>query len=424
MGKEGQSILVVGGGGREHALLWKLAQSPQVGKMYCAPGNAGTAQLGENLPIAADDIDKLLAAAKDNHIDFTVVGPEAPLAKGIVNDFNEAGKIIFGPTQEAAQLETSKIWAIKFMQENGIPHFQSYIPDNNDHARHLLETLNYQDIVIKEDGLAQGKGVYIPETRDEALQTVENLIQQDKRFFYQQRGYGQEVSLLAVSDGKNIQLFPPVKDHKRLSDGDIGPNTGGMGAYSFYPPDEMLHDCDWRNVRSGIIKQTIDGMYEKGIPFKGILYAGLMLAKDGPRVLEYNVRFGDPETQVLMMLMRQKNDLFPILYGAATGDIRDKFIAPKAGAAMTIVYAAEGYPKDPKTGDVIFGLDAKTNSDLQIFQSGTLKNEKGETITNGGRVVSPTAFGKTLEEAREKIDSLGIYFRGMQRRHDIGKAVI
>lgn len=419
MDKE-KKVFVVGGGAREHALLWKLGQSPQVGKMYCAPGNAGTAEIAENLPIAADNIDELLAVAKDKNIDLTVVGPEAALAKAIVNDFNEAGKTIFGPTQEAARLESSKIWAVRFMQKYNIPHFRSEIPDDYDHALFLANTLPFQ-YVIKEDGLAGGKGVIVPDNKDEATAIVARFIVQEKTFFLQQRGSGPEVSLLALTDGSDYKLFPPAQDHKRLYDGDKGPNTGGMGAYAPVPED-ILSRKTLRSIERDIIKPTIAGMKDQGITYKGVLYAGIMLTEDGPKVLEFNCRFGDPETQPMMMLMQ--SDLYPVLHGSAVGDLSQEHMSFRNGASMCVVYASEGYPQKAKTGDMIYGLDTIPDPDIQIFHAATARNKNGEVVTTGGRVIGVTAFGKTLEEARDKIDSQGIYFRGMQRRHDIGTSVI
>ena len=351
---ENRNVLIAGSGGREHALAWKLRQSSWVENIFIVPGNGGTQDVGLNIDIAAHDIDKLAAFAADprKKIGLTVVGPEDPLAAGIVNVFEKANLPVFGPTQEAAKLESDKGWAVDFMERNHIPHPKSRVFTDYEAALAYVLKEGTGNIVIKASGLALGKGVYLPKEPREAegiladLMIHETLKDAGKKVVIQERLVGREISVLINSDGKDFLEFPPAQDHKRLLDDDKGPNTGGMGAYAPVPfvTEEMR-----REIYRTILKPTIDGMLQGGNPFKGVLYAGLMLTSDGPKVLEYNVRFGDPETQPLMMLM--SSDLASVLLASAIGSLRGQKMTFYEQFAASIVLASDGYPGSYKKGN-------------------------------------------------------------------------
>ncbi|MDO8487621.1 MAG: phosphoribosylamine--glycine ligase [Candidatus Curtissbacteria bacterium] len=421
----GAKVLIVGAGGREHALGWKIRQSRKVSDLYFAPGNAGTGLLGKNVEIGAGEIDKLVKFAKDNKIALTMVGPEVPLEAGIVDAFEKAGLLIFGPTRKAALLETDKSWATAFMERHNIPHPKSLAIKDYKKALDYIKTRGPQKIVIKATGLAAGKGVFLPASLKEAQDALRRIMKDEefgpsREVLIQERLLGREVSQLAFCDGKTIVPMLPAQDHKRINDSDRGPNTGGMGAFAPVQMDAKLK----KEIYETILERTIDGMRREGHIYKGVLYAGLMITGHGPKVLEYNARFGDPETQPLMMLLA--SDLFGVLKSCANGTLKSNLVSFRTGAALCVVLASGGYPGEYKTGKTIGGLDINRGENIEVFHAGT-KNENGKIVTNGGRVLGVTAFGKTMPEARRKVYSAigtgGVYFAGMHLRHDIGKVL-
>jgi phosphoribosylamine--glycine ligase len=397
-------ILVVGSGGREHALVWKIRQSPQVEKVYCAPGNGGIAALAECVDIQAADIGGLLAFAKGQGIDLTVVGPEAPLVEGIVDVFRAEGLMIFGPGREAARLEGSKVFAKEFMHRQGIPTAAFEVFDSLEEARQFLDEAEVDyPLVVKADGLAAGKGVVICKDRaaaDKALQEImgDKIFKEaGNQVVIEECLVGEEVSILAISDGENYVLLETSQDHKRIFDDDLGPNTGGMGAYSPAPiVDAVLAE----KIREDIIGPTIEGMKTEGVPFKGVLYAGLMITVNGPLVLEYNVRFGDPEAQAV--LPRLKNDIVELMYASCEGQLNDLRLSWDKRDCVCVVMSSGGYPGACETGFVITGIEeAEALPDTFIFHSGT-EIKDGPVKTSGGRVLGVTALGETVEMAIER----------------------
>jgi phosphoribosylamine--glycine ligase len=419
-------ILVVGGGGREHALVWKIAQSPLVEKVYCAPGNPGTAELAENLPIRADEVGKLLEFAWNERIDLTVVGPEQPLSLGIVDVFQNHDLKIFGPSQEAALIEGSKAFSKDLMQKYNVPTAAYGVFSDIDAAEAFIDRTGLP-IVIKADGLAAGKGVIIAQTRQEAVDTAKDMLSGNafgsagSRVVIEEFLTGEEASFLAITDGKNIIPLASAQDHKAIFDGDQGPNTGGMGAYSPAPVvTRDIHEIAMRDV----LRPTVDGMAAEGRPYRGVLYAGLMVKDGQVKTLEFNARFGDPECQPL--LMRMKSDIVPLLLAVASGDISAMEIQWHDKAAVCVVMAAEGYPGEYRKGDAISGLaDAAKLEDVYVFHAGTAL-EEGRCVTNGGRVLGVTAMGDTVEgaitRAYEAVDTIS--WPGVQFRRDIGKKAI
>ena len=416
-------VLIIGNGGREHALGWKLRQSPQVGGLFFAPGNGGTADLGRNLEIGIEEMEKLVSFAYQEKIDLTIVGPEAPLVEGIVDKFNEAGLMAFGPSKMAARLEGSKAWASNFMKKNKIPCPDFRVFERAGEAKEFLKKCLWGKVVIKADGLAGGKGVLIPHSRKEAERAIETIMVERKfgeagnKIVIQEKVEGQEVSILAFSDGNTILSMPGCQDHKRVSDGDKGLNTGGMGAYA---PTKWVDEEMKKEIMIKIFEPTINGIKEEGSIYVGVLYAGLMLTKRGPVVLEYNVRFGDPETQVLMMMF--KSDLYKTMKACVAGRLKEESLDFYEGGVASVVMVSEGYPKEYENGKLIKGLDGKEEG-VEIFQAGTVKKD-GATYTNGGRVMAVTARGKGVEEAIKNsygaISKMGISFEGMDYRKDIG----
>ncbi len=419
-------ILVIGGGGREHALVWKIAQSPLVTKIYCAPGNPGTAALAENLPIAVDQLDKLLVFAYENQIDLTVVGPEQPLSLGIVDLFEAHGLKVFGPSQNAAFIEGSKAFSKDLMQKYNVPTAAYGVFTDLAEAEAFI-TRTGAPIVVKADGLAAGKGVIIAQTCEEAVSAVRDMLSGNafgsagSRVVIEEFLTGEEASFLVITDGKNIIPLASAQDHKAIFDGDLGPNTGGMGAYSPAPvvtPD--IHEKAMRQV----IRPTVEGMAAEGRPYRGVLYAGLMVKDGEVKTLEFNARFGDPECQPL--LMRMKSDIVPVLCAVADGDLSTAGIEWHDKAAVCVVMAAEGYPGDYRKGDVISGLERAGELDnLYVFHAGTTEKD-GACVTNGGRVLGVTALGATVKEA---IDSAyqgvsQITWPGVQYRSDIGNKAL
>lgn len=423
-------VLVIGKGGREHALVWKLAKSPRAERVYCAPGNAGTALDGENVPIEATEFEKLIRFAKKEGIDLTVVGPEEPLALGIVDAFHAAGLRIFGPTKAAAQLEASKVFSKELMRNADVPTSEFRIFDHPDPARTYIETREYP-VVVKADGLAGGKGVLVCSTTAEALHAIERIMVREefgaaagRRVVIEKRLEGQELSILALVSGRTIVALQPSQDHKAAFDGDQGPNTGGMGAYSPAPlaTPELLDLVD-----RDILVPTVHAMKRRREPFMGVLYAGLMITPQGPRVLEFNCRLGDPETQPV--LMRLKTDLLELLDAAVDGrlgDFSDDQLQWDPRPAVCVVMASGGYPGAYEKGYELAGLDeAARLPDVKVFHAGTTR--KGERIvTDGGRVLGVTALGETLALAqRAAYDAVGkLYFHRMQFRRDIGSKAI
>ena len=419
-------ILIVGGGGREHAIAWKLAKSPKVEKMYCAPGNAGIAELAECVNIGVMEFDKLVAFAKENEIDLTVVAPDDPLAAGAVDAFEAAGLRAFGPRANAAILEGSKAFSKDLMKKYGIPPAAYETFNDPEKALAYLETAK-MPIVLKADGLALGKGVLICKDLEEAKAGVKTLMM-DKQFgsagdeiVIEEFMTGREVSVLSFVDGKTIRIMTSAQDHKRAKDGDQGLNTGGMGTFSpspFYTP-EVDAFC-----KEHIYQKTVDAMKAEGREFKGIIFFGLMLTADGPTVLEYNARFGDPETQVV--LPRMKNDLVDLFEACIDGTLDQIDLEFEDNAAVCVVLASAGYPEHYEKGFEIRGLESfKDRDGYYVFHAGSKFDEQGRVVTNGGRVLGVTATGTNLKEARANAYKATewIDFDNKYMRHDIGHAI-
>ena len=414
-------VLVVGSGGREHALAWKLAQSPKVSQVYVAPGNGGTAREEGLINVPITEIATLLEFAKRKGVRLTVVGPEAPLAAGIVDAFRAEGLKIFGPTQAAAQLESSKDFAKHFMARHNIPTaaFGTFIHAANAHA--YIHT-HGAPIVVKADGLAAGKGVVVAQTKDEAHAAVDAMLSGNTlgcaghRVVIEECLMGEEASFIVMVDGKNVLPLASSQDHKRLGDGDTGPNTGGMGAYS--PAPLVTPELHARIMRE-VIHPTVEGMAADGIPYSGFLYAGIMVGEDGaPKVLEFNCRMGDPETQPI--LMRLKSDLLVLLEAAVSGRLDQIEAKWDRRTALAVVLAAAGYPDAPRKGDVIETLPANTE-DVQIFHAGT-RLDRDTLKVSGGRVLAVTALGDSLRIAQARAYEIAdqVHFAGSQMRRDIG----
>jgi phosphoribosylamine--glycine ligase len=413
-------ILVVGGGAREHALAWKISQSPKVKELYVAPGNAGTASIARNLDIRPNDLESLARAAADMSIDLTVVGPEAPLAAGIVERFEQLGLLIFGPTQVATQIESSKAFARKLMEKYGIPCPQGITFASYPEAKKYIES-RPAPIVVKADGLAAGKGVTVASSKEEALKALADVM--ETRIFgpagdkvvIEECLTGKEVSLLAFSDSKTVVPMIPACDYKRVYDDDRGPNTGGMGSYS---PPGFFGDELTSQVTKTILEPVVKAMAQEGTPYKGVLYAGLMITAGGPKVLEFNARFGDPETQAI--LPRLKSDLVDILLAVVDNKLSQAVVSWNNNACIGVVMASGGYPGSYKTGFKITGLD-KLNNDVMVFHAGTRLGEDSHAYTDGGRVLTVTATGKNMAEARARVyDNIPrINFDGCHYRRDI-----
>ncbi len=415
-------VLVIGSGGREHALVWKISQSPKVDKIYCAPGNAGIAQQAECVAIKADDLDGLLAFAQQNQIDLTVVGPEVPLTMGIVDKFQEQGLKIFGPSGKAAEIEGSKTFAKDLMAKYNIPTAKYGAFTDAAEAKAFLDTVGLP-CVVKADGLAAGKGVLICETKAEAEEAIADILVDNKfgsagsRVVVEEFLTGQEVSMLAFTDGKTVVPMVSSQDHKRIWDGDKGLNTGGMGAYSPAPVyTAEIHEI----VVPQVLEATVKAMEAEGRSFSGILYAGLMLTADGPKVLEFNARFGDPETQAV--LPRLKSDLVDIFLAIIDGRLNEMDIQWHEEAAVCVVMASGGYPETSEKGQVITGLAEAAATGAIVFHAGT-KETDGNIVTNGGRVLGISALGNDIAQAIANAyrGVEQIKFENMQYRTDIGK---
>jgi phosphoribosylamine---glycine ligase len=412
-------VLVIGNGGREHALAWKLAQSPKVARVFCAPGNAGTALLGDNVEIAVEDIDKLLAFAREEGIGLTVVGPEVPLTLGIVDAFRAVGLKVFGPTAKAAELEGSKAFAKDLMAKYNIPTAKYAVFTEAGPAKDYVGRIG-APCVVKADGLAAGKGVIVAMDINTALTAVDEIFdgrfgESGRRVVVEEFLEGQEVSLLAFVDGKTALPMVPVQDHKRIFDGDQGPNTGGMGTYS--PPPVFTEELS-QEVMEQIVKPTVAAMHKEGREFTGVLFTGLILTKEGPKVLEYNARFGDPETQVIMM--RLESDLVEIIEAALEQSLDQVELKWSEGAAVCVVLAAGGYPGDYNKGHVITLPKELPDWGMLIHAGTSLMG--GIVLTNGGRVLGVVAKGSDLVEARQRAYQLAeqVSFEDMFYRKDIG----
>jgi len=414
-------LLVIGSGGREHALVWKLSQSPGVDRIFCAPGNAGTAQLAENVAILAKDLPALVRFAKENSVDLAVVGPDDPLAAGIVDLFHAEKLRVFGPTKSAARLESSKIFAKELMCEQGIPTATAKTFSESEAAIRYAEQLNFP-IVIKADGLALGKGVIIAPDIDTARSTISSMMNEGRfgeagrRVVIEEFLRGTECSLHALVDGKSYRLLETARDHKRIFDGDKGPNTGGMGAFS---PANNWNSRMATQFDSKIMRPLLRGLNRQGVEFRGLLFPGLMITTEGVHVLEFNCRFGDPETQAI--LPRMKSDLLPLLEATIDGKIDNHTIEWNGRACVAVVLASGGYPDKYETGKTISGLDEMAKlPDVQIFHAGT-KRVNGQIVTVGGRVLAVTALGSTIEAARSRAYQAmaQIDFEGCHYRRDI-----
>jgi len=418
-------ILVVGSGGREHAIVWKLAQSEKADKIYCAPGNAGIAQIAECVPIAATDIQKLADFAQMEKIDLTVIGMDDPLMMGVVDEFEKRELRVFGPRQNAAIIEGSKVFSKQLMQKYGIPTAGYWEFEEAEAAKAFLKAHKTYPIVLKADGLALGKGVLICQNEEEAIAGVDEIMVDRKfgtagsKMVIEEFLVGDEVSVLSFCDGKTVKTMVPAQDHKRAFDHDQGLNTGGMGTFS---PSVHYTEAYRKEAEEKIFQRTVDAMNAEGREFKGVLYFGLMLTRDGAKVLEYNARFGDPETQVI--LPRLDTDLVDVFEACIDGTLDQLEIRWKNNAAVCVVLASGGYPVSYAKGYPITGLEKfKDREDLIVFHAGTKLNEKGEVVTSGGRVLGLVAveedLSKAIETAYAHIDEIG--FKDAFYRHDIGR---
>ena len=420
------NVLLIGSGGREHAIAWKLAQSKDLTKLYIAPGNPGTAQCGQNISIGADDADELLDFARQNDVGLVVVGPEDPLAAGLVDAFEAAGIKAFGPSADAAQLEADKAFAKQLMRSSSVSTAEGRTFDRFSDAKAYIASRD-EAVVVKAAGLAKGKGVFVCDDPADGILAAEKIMC-DKvfgpagdRIIVEDKLLGEEASILAFVDGRNIYLMESSQDHKPIGDGDTGPNTGGMGAYS---PAPVVTEDMMSHITREILVPVVDGMNRNGTPYKGILYAGLMITGGGPRVLEFNVRFGDPETQPI--LARLKSDLLEVLLAVCNGTLDQITLEWDRRPAVCVVMASGGYPGDYEKGKKIVGLqEAQQLEDVIVFHAGT-KDMDGDIVTNGGRVLGVTALGQTIRDAKEKayraVDK--IKFDGAYCRRDIADKAI
>jgi phosphoribosylamine--glycine ligase len=418
-------VLLVGGGGREHALAWRLRQEDSRTEIFAAPGNPGIAELATCVPIGAADVDALATFARGEAVDWTLVGPEAPLAAGLVDRFRADGMPIFGPTRAAAMLETSKAFTKSLMLDAGVPTARAVTCETLYEAERAIAEIG-APLVVKASGLAAGKGVIICQTAKEALHAATSMLSENlfgdagNTILIEEFMEGEELSMFFVTDGEFSYALPPAQDHKRLLDGDRGPNTGGMGAYS---PVALapLHSDLFEAVFASVVRPTLEAMRARGTPFTGLLYAGLMLTDDGPKVVEFNCRFGDPETQVVLPALQSGVPMSEYLAKVARGEsLRADAVLTWQGAALTTVLAASGYPEKPRTGDRI---DIPSlPDDVVVFHAGTKRDAAGNLVTAGGRVLAVTGFGDSVELARDNSQELAaaIQFEGKQYRTDIG----
>ncbi len=419
-------VLIVGSGGREHALAWKIAQSPELDELICAPGNPGMAEIADCVEASVDDIEGLVALAKDRGVDLVVVGPEDPLVNGLADAAREAGMLVFGPSARAAQIEGSKVFCKQLLDKYSIPTASFRVFNSLDAAQAHVETTP-PPLVVKADGLAKGKGVIVCQTQEEALDALDQIMrlrafgEAGERVVIEECLVGEEASILAFTDGRAIATMETSQDHKRAYDGDEGPNTGGMGAYSPAPvvtPDLSL------KIEREILVPTVHALNREGRPYKGVLYAGLMITDDGPQVLEFNARFGDPETQPL--LARMTSDLLPVLRLTAEGRLDEAVIEWDPRPAVCVVMASGGYPGSYEKGKVIEGLeDVKQMEDVVVFHAGTAERD-GRIVTNGGRVLGVTALGDDIRSAQARAYEAvrKIHFEGAHYRRDIAARAI
>ena len=420
------NILIIGGGGREHALAWKIAKSPKTRKLYCAPGNAGIAEVAECVAIDPSDIASLAAFARENAVDLTVVGPEAPLAEGIVDRFEKQGLKIFGPGKKAAELESSKSFAKRLMQRYHIPTAAGKTFNRFESARDYVNKTSLP-VVVKADGLAAGKGVVVCKTRDEALSALDAMMNQQifgaagRKVVIEECLEGEEASFIAFTDGETVLPLPPSQDHKAVYDNDEGPNTGGMGAYS---PPPLVDAAMRQKIMDEVMIPTVRAMAAEGRPYKGVLYAGLMIRRDRIKVVEFNVRFGDPEAQPLMM--RLKSDIVPLLTGVVEGGLDQCRIELDNRPSVCVIMAAQGYPGSYQKGLPIAGLDAlRRMKEVECFHSGTAIKD-GNVVSSGGRVLGVTALGdsisKAIQKAYQAVGKIG--GEGLHYRRDIGQKAL
>jgi phosphoribosylamine--glycine ligase len=420
-------VLVVGGGAREHALCWKLRQSPLLKDLYCAPGNPGAAQLADLVPVAPEEIQRLADFASDLHIDLTVVGPELPLTLGIADEFGRRGLPIFAPSQRAAEIEGSKVFAKQFMERHGIPTSPFAVVHDAAEARAAAGRFGFP-MVVKADGLASGKGVMIAGDEGE-LEAALTALFDERRFgassdraIVEQHLVGEEVSFMALADGERLLPLAIAKDYKRIGEGDTGPNTGGMGSHS---PAGLVSGEEAAEIVETVMLTAVTGLADEGRPFTGVLYAGMMLTPDGPKVLEFNARLGDPEAQAL--LVRLEDDLLPVLAAGAAGDFdTHRRLRFRKEAAACIVLASQGYPGRPVTGEPIDGLDGAARLGAEVFHAGTRRGTRGELLTAGGRVLSVCALGPDLVGALKRAYAAvsEIHWPGKVFRRDIGRRVL
>ncbi|XAM00933.1 phosphoribosylamine--glycine ligase [Phycisphaeraceae bacterium D3-23] len=426
------NVLIIGSGGREHALGWKLKQSPKTKKLFFAPGNGGTAKLGTNVPLHCDTVntklvDELNYFCRDNDITMIVIGPEDPLAQGLADRLAKPGRHVFGPTKDGAKLEADKAFAKDLMRACRIPTADAKVFKNYEQAVAYLENRE-TPVVVKAAGLAKGKGAIVTSNTEEALDALKRCMV-DKEFgeagetvVVEERLVGQEVSILALVDGRNIYVLDPSQDHKQAGEGDTGPNTGGMGVYC---PTPLVDEKTMSTIEREVLVPTVDAMRRDGIDFKGVLYAGLMLTAGGPKVLEYNTRFGDPETQTLMM--RMKGDLYDVLAACCEGRLDEVDLSFTNTVCVCVCMCSGGYPGAYEKGKKITGIeDAEEDKDVKVFHAGTALAKNGDLVTAGGRVLNVCAFGKTLAEARDKANAAcdKIKFDGAFFRRDIGFRVM
>lgn len=413
-------VLVVGNGGREHAIAWKLSQSPLLKTLYCAKGNAGTAKIAQNVPIEPTNIEALADFAQKEGIDFTVVGPEAPLVAGLVDEFEKRGLKVFGPSQRASMLEGSKVFAKEFMQKYDVPTAEFHVFEDSQKAKSFIKDFGVP-VVVKADGLASGKGVVVCKSYEEAFQAIDRLMvkrilgEAGSRVVVEECLEGEEASYIVLLNGEKYVPLPTSQDHKRLFDGDMGPNTGGMGAYS---PNPFVDENLEKVIKEDIVERVVRGLKKEGIHYRGFLYVGLMLTSMGPKVLEFNVRLGDPEAQPL--LMRTKGDLLQTLLDFYEG--KDISLEIDKRSALCVVLASRGYPEKPEDGKEIIGLEqVEKMEDIVLFHAGTELRD-GKVYTKGGRVLNVCAWGEDIQDAREKAYRAieKIKFEGMHYRKDIG----
>ncbi|MBI1387385.1 MAG: phosphoribosylamine--glycine ligase [bacterium] len=427
MRKRPKNVIVVGGGGREHALIWKLNQSDEISDIWSIPGNAGAAELARRVPMSSDSVSNIASFSLVERSALVVIGPEAPLALGLADCCRVEGVTAFGPSQRAARIESSKRFARELMKKYGVPtpEFESFTDPGAAKAFVSLLAERGKRCVVKADGLAAGKGAIVTSTPEEAAAAIDLCLverafgESGQTVVVEERLEGPELSVFAITDGKNLVVLPPAQDHKPIGEGDTGPNTGGMGAYSPVPlaTDELMNE-----IIETVLKPTVRGMESEGCPYSGLLYAGLMIHEGKPFVIEFNCRFGDPETQAVLPVIEE--DLFPLLMGSATGALGEDRVIKASGCAMTVVLASGGYPGSYEKGKVIEGLDRVKNEmdgKAIVFHAGT-ETQDGKTVTAGGRVLAVTGLGATFDEARANAYAAAdlITFEGKYLRRDIG----